>query len=213
MSDCNESSFLKDVAKHEMVIVRADGVNRHVRFAQPGTYNMHFDLITWRGYLCYTGDMGTYVFKRLDDMFHFFRTDREHLHLRDGKTLAINPSYWGEKLQAVDSSDGYRKWSKEKFESRIREAFEEWIAEREQPDLDELRAQFQDEVLDVLDHGGMENAYSAALSFEVGGQYPFQDWWEVNTDEYSYRFMWCCYALAWGVQKYDELLARGKEPK
>lgn len=53
-------------------------------------------------YLCYTGDMGTYVFQRLTDMFEFFRTDREYKK-RNGGKLAVNLSYWGEKLQATPS--------------------------------------------------------------------------------------------------------------
>lgn len=71
-----EQRFLNDVANHEMIIIRDDGVNRHVRFKRPNSSCMYFDLITWPGHLCYTGDMGSYVFRRLEDMFEFFRTDR-----------------------------------------------------------------------------------------------------------------------------------------
>ena len=28
-----------------------------------------FDIVTWPGYLCYSGDMGCFVFTRLPDMF------------------------------------------------------------------------------------------------------------------------------------------------
>ncbi len=72
-SQCDEARFLKDVANHEMQIIRDDGVQRHLRFKKPGTMCYHFDLITWGGHLCYTGDMGTYVFTRVHDMFDFFR--------------------------------------------------------------------------------------------------------------------------------------------
>src|SRR5690348_13144744 len=99
-----EQWFLKDVSTHEMIVIRDDGANRHIRFKRPGTSCMYFDLITWPGYLCYTGDMGTYVFSRLEDMFEFFRTDRDY-NKRKGRELSINPKYWGEKLQAVDSAD------------------------------------------------------------------------------------------------------------
>ena len=88
----SQEEFQKDVSQHGVTIIRDDGVNRHIRFKRPGTMCMHFDLITWPGYLCYCGDMGTYVFSRLEDMFEFFRTDRD-----------INPGYWAEKLQAVDN--------------------------------------------------------------------------------------------------------------
>ena len=89
---CPEAIFLRDVAEHEMIVVRDDGVHRHIRFKKPGTSCMHFDLITWPGYLCYTGDMGTYVFSRLTDMFEFFRTDREYMRLREGQTLRVPSS-------------------------------------------------------------------------------------------------------------------------
>lgn len=76
MRDITEETFLADVAAHQIHVLRDDGVHRHIRFKRPGTYCMQFDLITWPGYLCYTGDMGTYVFNRLEDMFEFFRTGR-----------------------------------------------------------------------------------------------------------------------------------------
>lgn len=195
MSECTEERFLEDVAQHELTIVRDDGVNRHLRFQKPGTYTMHFDLITWPGYLCYTGDMGTYVFRRTEDMFEFFRAEG----------LRINPGYWGEKLQAIDRCDGYRQWSRDKFEQRIREAFDEWLEDGELSAEQQAAAaqQFESEVIRALGDG-KEAAYLAAQDFEFAGHWPFQDWWEVDTDEYSFRFIWCCYALAWGVQQYYE---------
>ena len=41
--------FLKDVAKHRMVTMLDEGVRRHIRFVDPDTTCMHFDLITWPG--------------------------------------------------------------------------------------------------------------------------------------------------------------------
>jgi hypothetical protein len=213
MSECTEERFLKDVAQHEMKVVRDDVVSRHVRFQKPGTYCMHFDLITWPGYLCYTGDMGTYVFKRLEDMFAFFRTDRRDFnHNRNPNGLSINPGYWGEKLQAIDRGDGFRQWSKDKFEQRIREDFAEWLEDGDLSDeqKEDAKEQFESDVICAIDDG-KEAAYMAAMNFEFDGRSPFQDWWEVDTDEYAFRFLWCCYALAWGVQKYDEVKAQADE--
>ena len=207
MRECTEERFLKDVAKHEMLVFQDDGVHRHLRFKQHGTGCMHFDLITWPGYLCYTGDMGTYVFRRLEDMFEFFRTDREHMHLHDGKKLAINLAYWSEKLEADDRHAGYHEWNQAKFESLIREAFAEWIdgCDLEPEQKEEATARMEDEVLGSLDCSGKEGAYSAAMAFQIDGHgFPFQDWWEVDSDDYTFHFIWCCYALAWGIQKYDE---------
>lgn len=77
VSDLQESRFLADVKDHKISIVRDDGVYRHVRFAKPETVCMHFDLITWPGYLAYVGDMGAFTFTRLRDMFEFFRGDHK----------------------------------------------------------------------------------------------------------------------------------------
>ena len=198
---------MKDVAKHQMVVILDDddGVYRHIRFKNPETGAMHFDPLTWPGHLCYTGDMGTYVFHRLEDMFVFFRTDREHLHLGNGKTLAINPQYWGEKLEAADRHDGFRKWSKEEFEKRIREDFGQWLTDNGMlaEQMEEAVERLESEIISGLDEGSQESAYRSVIDFEIDGQCPFQDWWEVDTEEYAYRFLCCCYALAWGIGKYD----------
>lgn len=210
MYDCTEERFLNDVAQHEMKVVRDDGVSRHLRFQKPGTYNTHFDLITWPGYLCYTGDMGTYVFRRLEDMFEFFRADR--MHLKPSKALRINPSYWGEKLEAIDKNGKFRTWSREKFEARLREDFKEWIDEYEPEKAEELMQRLEDEILDGLDNDDARSAYRAAMDFEVDDVQPFQDWWEVDTEVYTFHFIWCCYALAWGIKKYDESKAPQDAP-
>ena len=202
---CPESTFLRDVSEHELITFQDDGVHRHIRFKKPGTSCMYFDLITWPGYLCYTGDMGCYVFSRLNDMFEFFRTDRQHMQLRDGKTLAINPGCWGEKLEAADRGDGFMKWSEEKFKLRAQNDFDEWLndADLSGEDKEEAREQFYGDVIDALGWCDKGSAYRNMIDFEFNCQTPFQDWWEVNTDEFAFRFIWCCYALAWGIAKYD----------
>lgn len=205
---CNEESFLKDVKDHEMIVVRDDGLYRHITFKRPGTNCYRFDLVTWPGYLAYTGDMGSYVFSRLPDMFEFFRTDREY---DKGDGLAINLSYWGEKLEAVDTVAGYRKWSREKFKERASEHFEEWLDNEglDEDDIQKAREDFEYDVLDRLAVGGANHAYTIMRDFAFDGEYPFQDFWEVNTEEYTYNYLWCCYALAYGIQQYD--LTKEKE--
>lgn len=97
----NEEEFLRDVSNHEMLIIRDDGLYRHIRFQRPDTSSMYFDLITWPNRLCYTGDMSTYVFSRIEDMFRFFRADRQR-STRDDQRLEINLSYWAEKVISGD---------------------------------------------------------------------------------------------------------------
>lgn len=189
-----EESFLKDVSKHVMTIVRDDGVHRHVRFRQPDSYNMGFDIVTYPHFLVYSGDMGCYVFSRINDMFEFFRTrpDRE-----PKGSLHINLSYWAEKLEATDKPDGYKEYSQEALETYVRE----WLDGVEADD--ELRERVDDEILSCSDDGETR-ARDALTDFEHAGRHPFQDSWECNFSEYTFRFVWCCYALAWAIRNYDE---------
>ena len=111
----------------------------------------------------------------------------------------------GEKLQAIDSCDGFRQWGEEKFQLLIREDFDDWLKDSGLPEEQQAAAteQFESDVISAIGDG-KEAAYLAARDFEFAGRSPFSDWWEVDTDDYSFRFLWCCYALAWGVQQYDE---------
>ncbi|WP_435336104.1 hypothetical protein [Klebsiella pneumoniae] len=85
-----DSRFLIDTAFHRLEIIRDDGLYRHLRMQQPGTSCYYYDVITWPGYLTVTGDMGTWTFSRIADMFDFFGA-------WEG---GINTHYWAEKLEA-----------------------------------------------------------------------------------------------------------------
>lgn len=196
MNELTEQQFLKDTAEHQMTILQDEGTSRHIRFRKPGTICMGFDMITWPGYLCYTGDMGTYVFSRSPDMLEFFRTSG-HCRPENGETLPINFGYWAEKLQAVDKQSGLTEYSPEKFRETILEILEEKGASGE------LRQAVKDDVLCAADDGH-QAAYEAASCFRFEGRHVFPDFWEHSLSVYTVRFLWCCYALAWGIQKYDQ---------
>ncbi|MES2262164.1 MAG: hypothetical protein V4724_26890 [Pseudomonadota bacterium] len=214
---CTEEQFLRDVAEHEMIVIRDDGVNRHIRFKQPDSSNMFFDLVTWPGHLCYTGDMGTYVFQRLTDMFEFFRTDREY-NVQRGRNLGINMGYWTEKLIAVDGNRGggkVKEFDEDKFRQVINECRVRWMrGAKESGALDkngrrELWEAVEDEVLGALEEGEHRAAY-AAYDFHHADAHDsqqrgwmFEDLFEHDFTEYTHSIIWCCYALAWGIEKYD----------
>jgi hypothetical protein len=46
--------------------------------------------------------MGSWMFSRIEDMFHFFRIKLGHFGYGE-KGLYINPGYWSKKLLAVDN--------------------------------------------------------------------------------------------------------------
>lgn len=210
---CTEELFLKDVKDHVIEIIRDDGVHRHIRFKKTGTGCMHFDLITWPGHLCYSGDMGTYVFSRLPDMFEFFRTDR-----RDENKLGINLGYWSGKLIAVNSNGRFggsaEEFCEDSFRLVINEYRIEWMREaKENGTLSKNERRELWEAVDwkVLDeiYNGEHSASHAAHDFHyfIGKNekpYEFTDFFERNFKKYTFHFVWCCYAIAWGILKYDE---------
>lgn len=216
MKQLTEEMFLKDVAKHEMAVLMDNGIYRHLRLKQPGSSTMWFDIVTWPGFLAYSGDMGSFVFSRLNDMFQFFRSDSK----KDG--LGINLSYWGEKLEAVDRSgrtSNHRQYSEDRLREQVEDQIRSWIEEHEGPYEaseeetakakkafeDELREVVEDEVYRYFDDGEHE-ARRAVRDFSAtvcGEDYQFSDSWEWDCEEYTLRFIWCCYALAWSIRNYD----------
>lgn len=199
--------FLRDVKDHQLTVIHEDGVHRHLRFKRPGTMCMHFDLITWPGYLCYTGDMGTYVFTRVHDMLTFFRAEKPEEMFR-----YIDRSYWAEKVEAQDKGDGIKKFSEKKFNRVVMEHLVSWIRENRDTTTKEERRDLWDAVVSEViradgDIGGYRKQI-AANEFDhrvndTVGSFWFRDFWESNTDEWTTRFNWCCLALRWAVSQYD----------
>lgn len=192
-----QEQFLKDIAEHKIKVLLDNGLYRHLRFRRPGTFCMGFDLITWPGYLCHCGDMGSYTFTRVEDMFTFFRDDRWH---QGEHGLSINPQYWSEKVVAADR-DGIMEYDADLFRERIIE----WLNENDSDD--DLREAVRNEIMPYADEGETR-VRDAVNSFEHNGRDPFRDFDEVNLRVYTFRFLWCCYALVWGIGKYDEQKAK-----
>ena len=202
------ADFLRDVATHELTIIRNDGLYRHLRFKRPGTSCMYFDLITWPGHLCYTGDMGTYVFSRIGDMLEFFRRDC-------ADQLPINPGYWSEKVLGVDGGRHpgcVFEYDHDKYLAVVNEYLDDWLEDLSEEHQEELKEVVQDEVLRFADshdeHGNYARAYE--FSAEVDGKnYQFTDFFERSMRRFTDRYLWCCRALVWGIAKYDAALPTG----
>ena len=207
MRKLTQDEFLKDVSNHAMEVLRDDGVYRHLRFRQPQNSWLHyFEVVTWPGVLSIRGDVGTYVFARVPDMFDFFRCQNE-----DG-TLHINDGYWSEKLIASDCNgrrgDGVMRFDPDVFCEEVKRRYVEHVRAnmRGMPDeRKELRSALEDEVLGYADAGEHE-ALRAAGSFEHDG-FMLTDFWEVECREYTVQFIWSLYAIVWAIQLYDNRAA------
>ena len=187
--------FAKDVASHVMTIHRDEGVDRRVTFRRPETRCMSFELVTWPGVLAYTGDMGSFMFTRLHDMFEFFRLPEYPARLPDFR-------YWEEKCIAADRHGGTRQFNVELFEQNVKAWLVGFTRDLPRKQRMDVWRQANDELLGrTFDHD--IDAYRAAMDFTWNGRAPLQDFWEVSCDEHTYHFTWACHAIAWGIQQFD----------
>jgi len=198
---CTEEEFLREVTQHAINIINDDGIHRHIVFRHPGSSSFWFELITWPGTLCINGDCGTYVFSRIQDMFNFFSSKNSD------DNLQINPHYWGEKLQAVDRCSGFMKFDEDSFRERVKDYFDSFVESN--PELNDHKDELWGAIVDdVLYHSSNEHeAYQAVNDFnhEIGDRvFEFTDFFDGGgTETYAARYLWCLYAIVWGIKKYD----------
>lgn len=181
--------FLKDVSNHSINIVRDDGVYRHLIFSNNGSSIYRFDIVTWPGYLAYAGDMGSFVFTRTEDMFSFFRNSRKE----------INLSYWSEKVVAQNKHDGVEEFSIEEFRENVLRRVRSWLS---LDDGQDIPSDMLNEIQPLLDAEDMIDAVENIRDFR-SDKIDFNDWWEFDNNVYTRSFIWCCYAIVWGIDLYD----------
>lgn len=184
--------FEESTADHQLRILRDDGVYRHVEMRKSnGSSVCMFGVVTWPGHLAYYGDMGDFIFRRLNDMFEFFRGDREP-----------NFGYWAEKVQTGVTEE----WSPELFREYVEETVEGWT---EHPKLNqqELR-EAASEILSMIDDGEYE-CRRIARDFDFYGINPFENSWEHTFTRWTYHYEWACYAIQRLVREYDAVKEGG----
>jgi hypothetical protein len=62
-------------------------------------------------------------------------------------------------------------------------------------------------VLDYM-HDNEFAARQALQDFEHDGHRPFQETWELDFSAYTFRFVWCLYAIVWTIRQYDHIKSR-----
>lgn len=176
--------FARDVENHQMQVLVDDDLHRSLLFKQPDTGNMYFRINTWPHHLCISGDMGTFVFSRLPDMFEFFRGDKEP-----------NLGYWSEKLEAGTAE----KYCEDKARSEI-------LRQANEAGLEPL--DLKQAINNIAD---MDLSSETSLQVELSVWHPELDDFEIDASElyacmeYTYHFIWCCRAIIWAIQQYDAL--------
>ena len=183
-------NFLKDVKDHKMSILRDDGLYRHLKFSRNNSSVYQFHLITWPGHLTITGDMGSNIFSRVSDMFTFFRE----------KDLSINPGYWHEKLE-VGKSEACPfsvDMFKYKVECMVRDALE-------LEDAAELPKDLPYDLDEILDASDEWECIEALRNYDSNDVVDLSDWWECRFTDYTYHYIWQCYAIVYGINEYDKI--------
>ena len=188
------TQFLADVVNHKITIKLDTKPYRHLIFQKPQNSNMWFDLITWPGYLTICGDMGTWTFARVPDMFTFFRSEN----------LRINKDYWAEKLHhgVHGGRDGAKVFDEDLFRKRLVDQ----LTEHYGLEGDQLRDVSDALRNEVLLQDGKYDLLIAARDFKHGN-FRFDTCELPDGKEYAYHFVWCLYAIVWGIQQYDSAKA------
>lgn len=188
MTDIAER-FARETADHRMTVLHDDGLYRHLRFRPAtGPSFYWFDLVTIPGTLLFQGDGDSFTFRRVEDMFEFFR----------GPVGRINPHYWSEKV--TSGRENVTEYDEAKFVAAVEEDF---AAHHE---FDPIPSSTAREVIrqlldpEILCHE--QTARDAVEHFECDG-FRFHDTWEWNLHGYSWWFLWACQAIVWGIACYD----------
>lgn len=217
--------FLADTKNHQMQVILDQGVHRHLRFRAPGSGMYWFDLVTVPGALIFMGDGEAFVFRRVDDMFEFFRA-------RSGwNGGTINPHYWSEKL--VDAGgrwDRSMRYSEGKFKEHVEEQLKvaeesgDWTAEQ----LAQIRTAVASELDNWVDTSYEESAREFLRDFTYtvpavcvdgthrsGMEFTFDQDSAMEADlrDWYWWFLWVCHAIQWGIDQYDKLKIQAADTK
>ena len=79
-------------------------------------------------------------------------------------------------------------------------------------DIEEQCAEIQefiDEVCETYESDGTQVACREVWDYQVDGKQFFEDFGEMSHDQYTWRYLWACYAIPWAIGVYDR--AKGTE--
>jgi hypothetical protein len=179
-----EERIAHDLREHAITVRHSHGFYRHWRCQKPDSWNMGFDIVTWPGSLCYSGDMGDYLFQRTEDMVPFMRS------------VCMSYVYAAEKCVAGIT----REWSEERFREvlaeRLKEGSEFTVyrhGKRETASVEEAVAEIERE------YANYETRYDAEKAMYESGLWDGGDM--PSCEDYTYRFLWCLHAIHWFCEK------------
>lgn len=192
--------FENDIADHELEVITDNGVNRIMRFKnKDGSSNQYFDILQTNGKLCYSGDMGDFIFtNHNNDMLAWF----------NGNTSL---SYISEKCR----TGGTKEYSEDRARNHIEmmvndfcfDHIDDYITrenyEDEEEDKGDLLTAWQGnlyvEVVSNIDFENEATLHETAYDLTVVATDSIK--FEIDTSEgldcreYTHRFKWCVLAI------------------
>jgi hypothetical protein len=190
------ADFLRNTAKHEMTVLKEDGLYRHLRFREPGTNVYGYDVITWPGYISLVGDIADgYQFSREPDMLAFIDSGQ-----RPGEIYA---SYWAEKLVGRGRAD-VETYSENIFKRGVLELIEDAFYTSDPEDAAEVVTLKATSIAkaksELFPHAGDEHEAREALDLFIfigieQTEEKFSDTWELSFSGHDYHFILACHAM------------------
>ena len=195
---CTKERFLNDIKDHKLTIIKDEDLYRHIRFSRPGSSVYRFDLLTWPGYLCITGDMGCWTFSRIEDMFEFFiMADNDF-----NKKHVINPGYWEEKIRSVSKFGGpTTEFNSEKFKQGIIDRVSDYYEDNEEKKAECLE-EIQDNVFRYLEEEHPQSIYQKLYEFKFDDFY-FDEM--PDAEVYTLHYIWVLYAIVYAISEYNKI--------
>lgn len=198
---CTSERFLDDIKDHTIKVIKDDGLYRHLVFSKGGSFYYRYEIITFPNHLVISGDCGTYVFSRIEDMFDFFFMSKNDF-MRNGEKLCINPGYWGEKLLSIGTNAGYKEFSFDTFKENIEDHIKNYWEFKDKDQEEEVRQEVNESL--YWDENDVR-CFDAASEFESSHGHEFMDFWEMDNKEYTFSYLWNLYAIVHGIKEYREL--------
>lgn len=184
--------FMKDSIGAKVTVLKEDGLYRHLRVSMANGPRRWYDIVTWPGNLLITGDVGTYTFQRVPDMFEFFRAPAD-----------INPYYWMEKV--VDGRDRCMEFSWDKFLRQLREDVYSRIRDKDHADTVWMDI---DDALIGTEHdeyGAVQFAREYEFYSTEFGDFSFSLVDMPDPRKFTYDYIWCCRAIRLAISGYDSM--------
>lgn len=178
-----------DLKDHVVTLLHSHGLYRHWRCQnKSGTFNQRFDIVTWPGFLAYTGDMGEYLFCRTADMVAFMR----------GSCMSY--SYAAEKCVAHDGR--LQEWREELFLQALKDRQEECeddsytVVRRGGKVKEKVSAKISEIIQDYENYSLQSDAEKAMYESGLSDELP-------SCKDYTVHFLWALHAIHWFIGKLD----------